>query len=149
VYVLRYENYTMTFIPKRLCLNVKSRVSRDDQIYPVYAGFYRVYHGFLPGRSGVLSSMINLADNEILLRCSCHSLDHIAFLIHDPNIKGEHDDWYLSVMLDHFSFWKRVRKAFQYVFAPHTIRYGMSAELVLRSEDVDRLSEFIQKRRSL
>ena len=98
--------------------------------------------------------MINVADNELLIRCSCHSADHQAWLIHDPddargnNIKGENDDWYLSVMLDYFSFWKRVRTGFRYVFAPHTIKYGMTAELVLRSEDVDKISEFIQRRRT-
>lgn len=97
--------------------------------------------------------MINLEDNELLLRCSCGSSDHIAFLIHDPetqrgnNLKGEHDDWYLSIMLDHFNLYKRVKMAFRYVFAPHTIRYGMTAELVLRSEDIDKVAEFIQRRR--
>jgi hypothetical protein len=99
--------------------------------------------------------VINVAENELLMRCSCHSAEHIAWLIHDPdesrgnNLKGEHDDWYLSVMLDHFSFWKRVRKAFRYVFAPQTIKYGMTAELVLRTEDIDKLYEFILVRRAL
>jgi hypothetical protein len=99
--------------------------------------------------------MINVAENELLIRCSCHTPEHIAWLIHDPdeargnNIKGGDDDWFLSVMLDHFSFWKRVRVGFRYVFAPHTIKYGMSAELVLRSEDVDKISEFIRARRKL
>ena len=97
--------------------------------------------------------MINVADNELLMRCSCHSADHIAWLIHEPdesrgnNLKGEHDDWYLSVMLDHFSFWKRVRMGFRYIFAPQTIKYGMTAELVLRTEDIDKLYEFILIRR--
>lgn len=99
--------------------------------------------------------MINVEENELLIRCSCHSADHVAWLIHDPDmdrkfsdLKGENDDWFLSVMLDHFSFWKRVRMGFRYVFAPYTIKYGMSAELVLRSEDVDKISEFIQRRRA-
>lgn len=97
--------------------------------------------------------MINVAENELLLRCSCHSAEHIAFLIHDPdetrgnNLKGENDDWYLSVMLDHFTFWKRVRTAFRYVFAPQSIKYGMTAELVLRTEDIDKIAEFICVRR--
>jgi len=97
--------------------------------------------------------MINVADNELLLRCSCHSAEHIAFLIHDPddsrgnNLKGENDDWYLSVMLDHFTFWKRVRKALRYVFAPQSIKYGMTAELVLRTEDIDKIAEWICVRR--
>lgn len=96
--------------------------------------------------------MINLADNELLLRCSCNSHEHIAFLIHEPddsrgnNLKGEHDDWYLSVMLDHFPFWKRLRKGLQYIFRPGSIRYGMTAELVLRSEDMDRIAKFIGAR---
>jgi hypothetical protein len=98
--------------------------------------------------------MINLAENELLLRCSCHTNHHIAFLIHEPqgsrgnNIKGEQDDWYLSVMLNHFSFWKRVRMGLRYIFDPLTLNYGMSAELVLRSDDIDKLAAFISKRRS-
>lgn len=97
---------------------------------------------------------INLKDNELLLRCSCHSPEHIAFLIHEPddsrdnNLKGERDDWYLSVMLDHFGFWKRIRKACQYVFHPDSIRYGMTAELVLRTEDIAEIEEFIHRRRN-
>ena len=97
--------------------------------------------------------MINVADNEILLRCSCHSIDHIAWLIHEPddsrgnNLKGEQDDWYLSVMLDYFPFWKRLTTGLRYIFAPLSLNYGMTAELVLRTEDIDRLVEFIEKRR--
>lgn len=97
--------------------------------------------------------MINVAENELLMRCSCHSAEHIAWLIHEPdddrgnNLKGERDDWYLSVMLDHFPFWKRFRKGFRYIFAPQTIKYGMTAELVLRTEDIDKLYEFILIRR--
>jgi|SRR5208282_6749089 len=99
--------------------------------------------------------MINLEDNELLLRCSCGSKDHIAFLIHDPdtsrgnNLKGEHDDWYLSIMLDHFGFWRRIRMALKYIFRPTLMRYGMSAELVLRSEDVDKIASFIIRRRMI
>lgn len=97
--------------------------------------------------------MINVAENELLLRCSCHTAEHIAWLIHDPdtsrenNLKGEQDDWYLSVMLDHFTFWKRVRKAVLYVFKPNAIKYGMTAELVLRTEDIDKIVEWICVRR--
>jgi len=96
---------------------------------------------------------VNVPDNEIMLRCACGHSDHTAFLIHEPddtrgnNLKGEHDDWYLSVRLDHFHIWKRLRMALRYAFAPHTITYGTTAELVLRSEDVDKLCEFIVTRR--
>lgn len=97
--------------------------------------------------------MINLRDNELLIRCSCYSNDHSAFLIYEPddsrgnNIKGIDDDWYLSVMLDHFIFWKRVKLAFKYIFAPYSIRYGMSTELVLKNEDMDKIVNFINVRR--
>jgi hypothetical protein len=95
---------------------------------------------------------INLNDNEILLRCACGASDHIALLTHDAddprdcNLKGVEDDWYLSVMLDHFRFWKRLRLAARYLFAPQTIKYGMAAELVLRNEDVEKLAHFILTR---
>jgi hypothetical protein len=92
--------------------------------------------------------MINLADNELLLRCSCHSSEHVAWLIHEPDDSRDDDSWYLSVTLDHFPFWKRLRIGLRYVFAPLSLKYGMTAELVLRSEDVDRLAAFISKRRN-
>lgn len=91
-------------------------------------------------------------NNVFIMRCACYSAPHTAMLIHEPddtrgnNLKGEHDDWYLSVLLDNFHFWKRVRTAFRYIFAPRTIPYGMTAELVLRTEDVTRLANFITRR---
>ena len=97
---------------------------------------------------------INLQDNEIMLRCACHSHEHTAMLTHEPdefrdcNLKGETDDWYLSVSLANHHFGRRVKKAFQYVFRPSTIRYGMYAEIVLRDEDVERVAEFIRERRA-
>ena len=99
--------------------------------------------------------MINVADNELLLRCSCHAPAHVAWLIHDPytergnNLKGEQDDWYLSVMLDHFGFWKRLRIGLRNIIRPRTIECGMSAELVMRTEDIDKLKEFIERRRAI
>jgi hypothetical protein len=41
-----------------------------------------------------------------------------------------------------------VRKGLQYIFAPASIRYGMTAELVLRTEDIDKVAEFIRVRRA-
>jgi len=96
--------------------------------------------------------MINIADNELLIRCSCPSKEHAAWLVYEPNLEKEKypigDDWYLSVMLDHFGFWKRVRKAFQYIFAPYSLKFGMTAELVLRDSDVDAIVDFIVRKRS-
>lgn len=96
--------------------------------------------------------MINVAENEILIRCSCHSREHAAWLVHEANLDKEKyptgDDWYLSVMLDHFGFWKRIKKAIQYIFAPHSLKYGMTAELVLTDSDVDAITDFIIRRRS-
>jgi len=94
-----------------------------------------------------------IADNEFLMRCACFSSDHYAWLIHEPddsrgnNLKGVDDDWYLSVSLAHFGFWKRVRKALRYIFSPLSLKYGMTAEIVLRTEDIDKLAEFICMRR--
>lgn len=92
--------------------------------------------------------MINLDDNEILLRCSCYSPDHIAFLVHEQwssrgnNLKAEDDDWYLSIMLDPIKpWWKRAWRA----FFPCK-RYGQYAEIVLTNQDVQRLADFIKKR---
>lgn len=99
--------------------------------------------------------MINIEENEILMRCSCHASGHMALLVHDPdesrgnNLKGCGDDWYLSVSLVQHSFWRRVGKSFQYVFCPRRIRDGMYAEsIVLTNDDVDRVASFIIDRRA-
>lgn len=98
--------------------------------------------------------MVNVEDHELLLRCQCGGLDHVASLIHDPdtsrgnNLKGESDCWYLSVTLDHFGFWKRASMAFRYVFAPRSIRYGMTAELVLTNNDMNDVVNFIVRRQN-
>jgi hypothetical protein len=106
-------------------------------------------HG-LRKRWGVARSepMINLEDNALLLRCCCHGKDHIAFLIYEPddsrgnNLKGEDDNWYLSVLLDPITpWWKRVWRA----LFPRN-RLGSYAELVLTNEDARRIAEFVGKR---
>lgn len=95
-----------------------------------------------------------LDDNELLMRCACHSLDHTAMLTYWPddergnNLKGEDDDWYLSISLDYFTFWKRVKKALQYVFAPRSLDYGVHTELVLRNSDIDEIIRFMQEKRA-
>lgn len=92
---------------------------------------------------------VNLRDNELLLRCACHSDDHIAFLIHEPDdsrgntLKGEDDDWYLSVLLDPVQpWWRRLWRALR----PRDGRFGIYAEIVLRDDDVRRLAAFIDRR---
>lgn len=97
--------------------------------------------------------MINVDKNELLIRCSCGSKDHVAWLIYEPddsrgnNLKAVDDDWYLSMTFDHFGFWKRVRKAFAFVFRPLSIKFGMSTELALQNEDVERIAAFIVEQR--
>ena len=90
-----------------------------------------------------------LADNEFLLRCACHSSDHVAMLIHDPvDSSREECDWYLSVFLDYYGFWKRIRIALRYVFCPYSIRYGICAEIVLHTKDIADMEDFIMRRRN-
>lgn len=95
-------------------------------------------------------------DNEFLMRCSCGDhIEHVAWLIHEPddsrgnNLKGEQDDWYLMTSLDpNFGFWRRLWTGLKYAYRPRLLRYSGYSELVLRNEDVDRLSEFIRQRRA-
>jgi hypothetical protein len=98
---------------------------------------------------------VNIADNEILLRCACGNLQHIAYLIHDPNrhhkradrhFQGERFKWYFTTTLNAPGILERVRQAVRYILVPHTLRFGNYVELALRSEDVDRLAEFIEAR---
>jgi len=95
--------------------------------------------------------VIGLDDNELLLRCSCGSKEHIAWLTYEPadqrdhNMKEMGDDWYLSIGLDRFRFWKRLRTAVRYVFGSYE-RYGAYVEIVLKNEDMDKISTFIGTR---
>lgn len=94
-------------------------------------------------------------DNEIQMRCSCGDrINHVAWLIHEPddsrgnNLKGEHDDWYLMMALEpRFEFWRRAVIAFRYLFGLQ-VQYWGYAELVLRTEDIAALEDFIAKRRN-
>jgi len=99
---------------------------------------------------------VDIADDEILLRCACGNLQHIAYLIHDPHrrhdgrdchIQNERFDWYFTITLNAPRTFERIRQAARYIFAPHTFRFGNYVELALRNEDVDRLAEFIEARR--
>ena len=89
--------------------------------------------------------------NEIILRCACGDrIGHVAYLVYEPddsrgnNLKGEQDDWYLSVSLAPAPFWKRLWLALKYVWRPRW--YIGYSEIVLRTIDVQRLSSFIQAR---
>jgi hypothetical protein len=92
--------------------------------------------------------------NEFFMRCACHASDHCAMLTHEPdsargnNISGVDDEWYLSVRLDQFGFWKRFRTGLRYIFSPYSIKYGTSVEIVLRNEDIAALEDFIMRRRN-
>jgi len=99
---------------------------------------------------------VNVANDEILLRCACDNLKHIAYLIHDPDerykgedrhLQGERVNWYLTITLNAPGIVDRIRQAARYIFAPHTVRFGNYVELALRNEDMDRLAEFIETRR--
>jgi hypothetical protein len=99
---------------------------------------------------------VNVASDEILLRCACDNLKHIAYLIHDPDerykgedwhLQGERFNWYLTITLNAPRTFDRIRQAARYIFAPHTVRFGNYVALALRNEDMDRLAEFIETRR--
>jgi hypothetical protein len=77
--------------------------------------------------------MISLEDNEFLLRCSCHSADHLAFLIHEPddsrgnNLKARMTTGICPSLLDPIQpWWKRIWRALR----PNSGRYRMYVELV-------------------
>lgn len=98
-----------------------------------------------------------IADNEFLMRCACGDrAEHIAWLIHEPDntmggqkLKGEHDDWYLFTSLDlRFGFWRRLWVGLKYIFRPTKLRYYGYSELVLRTQDVADLEDFIMRRRN-
>ena len=99
---------------------------------------------------------VNIANDEILLRCACDNLKHIAYLIHDPDerykgedwhLQRERFNWYLTITLNVPGIFGRIRQAVRYIFAPHSLRFGSYVELALRNEDVNRLAEFIESRR--
>jgi hypothetical protein len=99
---------------------------------------------------------VDLVNNEILLRCACGDLKHIAHLVYEPDkrykdedvhFRSERINWYLTVTLNSPGTFARIRQAARYIFAPHTFRFGNYVEFALRNEDVTRLAEFIETRR--
>lgn len=93
--------------------------------------------------TGALWRMINLNDNELLIRCRCHSNEHIALLVQEPDEGRGDPAWYLSVLLDPVRpWWKRLWRALW----SHSGRYGMYAELVLQNQDARQIAEFICRR---
>ncbi len=68
-------------------------------------------------------------------------MDHFATLVYEPddsrgnNLKGETDDWYLTIKLESFTFLKRVRVAINYILGREK-RYGQYTEICLNTEDV-------------
>jgi hypothetical protein len=99
---------------------------------------------------------VNITDDEILLRCACSNLQHIAYLVYDPDkrhksvdlhFQGERIKWYFTITLNAPGLYERIRQAARYIFAPHSFRFGSYVELALRNDDVDRLAEFIEVRR--
>lgn len=90
------------------------------------------------------------------MRCACGDrTEHVAWLIHEPterrgnNLKGEHDDWYLHIALDPCrSIWGRLWLAAKYVWQPWKTYYIGYAELVLRTQDIADLEDFICRRRN-
>lgn len=92
-------------------------------------------------------------ENELLLRCACGDrLAHVAHLVYEPdesrgnNLKGEMDDWYLSMTLDpRGPVWRRIWLALRFIWRPQW--YCGYAEIVLRNDDIDRIVEFVAVRR--
>jgi len=90
--------------------------------------------------------------DEIILRCACgDKMDHFATLIYEPwddqgnNIKGEHDDWYLTVRLDKFHFWKRLKVAWKYLWGIETnFEY---IEMALRNQDMADIAKWIEDKK--
>jgi hypothetical protein len=95
--------------------------------------------------------MLNLQENELLIRCQCGSKSHFAFLTHDPweqhdnNLKGSQDDWYLTVSLEPLGFWKRLYRGLGYIFLPNHL-WWMYTDIVLTNEDAAEIEAFISAR---
>jgi hypothetical protein len=81
-------------------------------------------------------------------------MEHVVWLIHEPddsrenNLKGEFDDWYLMASLEpRYSFWQRLSVALRYLFK-RRVKYWGYVELVLRTQDIAALEDFIARRRN-
>jgi hypothetical protein len=88
-----------------------------------------------------------MKDNEILLNCTCSSIDHMIRISKDKDL----DIFYLEVSLSlEKSLWKRLRSAATYLLRGSTCRYGSSAEIVLSKEQVEQdIIPFLQKHQDI
>ena len=75
---------------------------------------------------------------EILLRCDCHDLTHVASVGYF-NDEGE---LYLEVAYDHYTpFWRRVWITIKYLCG---LRHRSCGEIVLDKEDAKQLKAFLE-----
>lgn len=76
---------------------------------------------------------------EILLRCDCHTLTHLA----SAGYFDDEDAIFLEIAYDHYTpWWKRVWISIKYLFG---LRCRSNGEIVLTKEDAKELKVFLEE----
>lgn len=83
-------------------------------------------------------------NDELLINCSCSSLGHVARFSNWPE-DGCDNQATIEIALDlRTSFWMRLKTAWLYLFN-RPCAYGVSAEFMLRREDVPRVRAWLDR----
>lgn len=69
-----------------------------------------------------------------LLRCKCHSNEHIIIV----DYFEEDDEFYIDIHLTPLSFFERIIHAIKYIFG-YRSKYGDFDTIILGSEDINKI----------
>lgn len=82
---------------------------------------------------------------EVILRCECHSMDHIVQVSYFPEANPEHDEMYITVHLNTSRPWyRRLLEAVRLLFKLNG-RHGNWDEVILSPQSADKLIPALQR----
>lgn len=77
--------------------------------------------------------------SELIIICSCHTLDHAIRFSYWP----DDDTLFVDVTMPPLSWWKRIAVAFRYVFTD-VCPFGSYAEVVIGDDDRAKLRAWVE-----
>lgn len=80
-----------------------------------------------------------MTDKELILPCTCSALDHVMRASRWTYDDGRSEIDIEVILRPEPSIWKRLKTAIKFLFYGNTCRYGTTAEMVVSSEDWERL----------
>lgn len=79
-------------------------------------------------------------DKPQIMICACHSVEHQIVFSYD----AEDNQAYVTIHLNKFSLWKRIKQGVKYIFG-HTSIFGDFDEIILNDTHADALIDLGNK----